>query len=128
MTGIGLERRVYDLAQKAGFTVTRDSPPIRCETPVLDKNGLYRKRITNPDLFVKNNDGRTMFVEVTMGEGNNERKAAQKRVVEAAGVTNYVLLTGSQIEQIERYDCPQDLHEAFAIVFDWLDETSQKEE
>lgn len=94
------EREFQRLAQEAGFSVM---PPhsIRVKEPVQDKHGKQTKIVTTPDFFVVDpltNNG--VHVEVTDGAGNTPHKSAQQRVIESAGVTNYVVITGDQIAAV----------------------------
>ena len=48
-----------------------------------------------------------MHVEVTNGSGNNPHKKSQQRVDEAAGVENYVQLTGDEVSAIANEENPK---------------------
>lgn len=88
-------------AQEAGFMVEQPRS-IRIQTPVLDKNGERNKYVTTPDYMIKDpRTGQEFHVEVTSSSGNTPHKAAQQRVVEAAQVKNYRVITGDDILQLE---------------------------
>lgn len=95
------EQLFAKVAREAGLQV-HPPRPIRIESPVESRRGELTKVVTTPDFYVVEPDsGQSAHVEVTNGSGNNEHKQAQKRVVEAAGVNNYVVLTGDQVASID---------------------------
>ena len=117
--GINLEKRFSKILSKTYLEVNRDCPSIRCDNcPVENKNGDLLKKVTKPDCYVcdpKTKQG--MYVEITNGNGNGKHKKAQRRVVEAAGVNNYFVLTGDHMNQLEEVDTAE---EALVLVFDWF--------
>jgi hypothetical protein len=87
-------------ASRAGLVVQR-SPSIRCSTPVLNGRGVPVKTVTTPDYLVTDPvSERSMYVEVTQGNGDWPSKSAQLRVARKAGVDNYLQLTGDQIQSL----------------------------
>ncbi len=94
------ERLFYRVVHETGLDV-RLSTSIRSPIPVEDKHGEIKKTVTTPDFIVEDTvSQKWMYVEVTQGSGSWSSKAAQERVVQAAGVENYIQLTGRQIEQL----------------------------
>lgn len=94
-------------ATEAGFQVRR-SPAIRIKEPVLDKRGKKRKRVTVPDWLIKDKrTGQKFYIEVTNGAGNNPHKEAQLRVIEAAGVENYHVITGDMVDALREALSPE---------------------
>lgn len=89
-------------AKAAGFKVRR-SPAIKIDEPVADKRGKVRKRCTVPDWLIKDRrTGREFFIEITNGAGNNPHKEAQQRVIDAAGIENYRVITGHRLEMLRQ--------------------------
>lgn len=98
-----LEIIFEEQAKAAGFIVEQ-AGSIRIKQPVENYNGKKGKIVTNPDFFVINPEtGEGVYVEIGNGKNNkdNGHKAAQLRVVEKAGVENYVQLTGYQINELQ---------------------------
>jgi len=88
------------LAGEAGFMVMQPRS-IRIEEPVNDKNGVLKKIVTSPDFYVVVPDlDQGVHVEVTNSSGDTPHKQAQQRVVDKAGVTNYVVVSGEQIKEM----------------------------
>jgi len=71
---------------------------------VANHNGKIDKVVTYPDFYVT--DPKTkQSVHVEIGNGknhNNGHKASQMRVVEKAGVDNYIQLTGQQVKELKK--------------------------
>ncbi len=89
-------------ALKAGLDVQQPRS-IRIDQPVRNSGGKKGKVVTTPDFFVVNPDnGLGTHVEIVNGTGANEHKAAQRRVVEQAGVNNYVQVTGHEVVAIQK--------------------------
>ena len=106
-----LETIFAEQAAAAGFIVEQ-AGSIRIDQPVENYNGKKGKVVTNPDFFVinpENNQG--VYVEIGNGKNNqdNGHKAAQMRVVEKAGVENYVQLTGHQIHELQEAKTNQEI-------------------
>lgn len=94
-----VERSFAVTAIRAGVTV-ESGHSIRSPRPVRDKNGELRKTVHNPDFYLRDHK-RAAHVEVGNGVGENPSKRAQRRVVKAAGVTNYNYLSGRQVHALE---------------------------
>lgn len=91
----------------SGFTAEDPRVIVSLEA-VKDKQGKKRKTKTLPDFYVVDKkSGQGVHVEVTNGSGNNPHKKAQQRVVEAAGVENYVQLTGDEVSAIANEENPK---------------------
>lgn len=89
------------LARGLGFKV-EPGKPIHSDTPVEDKRGKIRKTVTVPDSHVTNPEtGDSVHVEVTQGAGTSPHKQAQQRVVDAAGVENYVVVNDADIADVK---------------------------
>lgn len=116
--GKSVEQLFVSFAVSAGFVV-EPPRPIRIKTPVENRNGLLTKTVTLPDAYVIDPQSqRTAHVEVTNGCGCNEHKEAQMRVVEAAGVSNYYVLTGNQVRELGII--PEiDRYAAICDIFGW---------
>lgn len=113
------ERLFASSVLRAGFTVQR-SPSIRCLTPVIDRNGEKKKIVTTPDFLVTDPETkRSMYVEVTQGNGAWDSKKAQMRVVEAAGIDNYRQLTGDQIQTLLEAPTPEAIRTILYELFQW---------
>lgn len=96
------ETKFEKIAKKAGFVV-RPGKSIRIDSPVNNKLGIRRKKVTTPDFFVSDRaTGLEVHVEITNSSGNTPHKKAQKEVVSAAGIKNYVVITGDHIAQLEK--------------------------
>jgi len=94
------ETKFSRLATEAGFEVQQPHA-IRIENPVADKNGELKKMVTSPDFYVViPYTGQGIHIEVTDSSGDTPHKQAQQRVVDEAGVTNYLVICGDQIEQL----------------------------
>lgn len=72
-------------------------------------------KILHPDLEL------SAFVEITKGGGTSKSKQAQRRVIEAAHIKNYVLLTGWDVQSL--YE-ESNLIVRRAILFDFLEWSS----
>jgi hypothetical protein len=94
-----IERSFAVTAIRAGVTV-ESGHSIRSPIPVRDKNGELKKMVHNPDFYLRDQK-RAAHVEVGNGIGENPSKRAQRRVVKAAGVTNYNYLSGRQVHALE---------------------------
>jgi hypothetical protein len=87
-------------AREAGFKV-ENPKSIRIDQPVEDKNGIIQKTVTVPDYWIIDPSTElSMHVEVTTGGGETPHKEAQARVVAAAGVDNYVMITGAMVKAL----------------------------
>ena len=117
--GINLEKRFSKILSKTYLEVNRDCSSIRCDNcPVENKNGDLLKKVTKPDCYVWDpKKERGMFAEITNGIGDNKHKRAQRRVVEAAGVDNYFVLTGDHMNQLEEVDSAEEILD---LVFNWF--------
>jgi hypothetical protein len=94
------ERLFYRVVSSLGLKI-EISPSIRSPYAVADKNGEIRKVVTQPDFLVTDVPmERSMYVEITTSSGDLDAKRAQQRVVEAAGITNYIQLTGDQVHAL----------------------------
>ena len=93
-----LETIFAEQAAAAGFIVEQ-AGSIRIDQPVENYNGKKGKVVTNPDFFVINPENNQ----------DNGHKAAQMRVVEKAGVENYVQLTGHQIHELQEAKTNQEI-------------------
>ena len=88
------------IATHSGFCVLQPRS-IRINDPVVDKCGIKRKIVTTPDWYVVDPASRQgVHVEVTDSSGCTPHKDAQRRVVEKARISNYVVVTGDQIQQL----------------------------
>lgn len=115
----GAEREFSVCAMEAGYEVSQ-SPSIRCSHPVIDRYGFRRKVVTQPDfLVVYSEGGQSMHVEVATGSGDFERKAAQRRVAMAAGVENYVQVTGNELAMLREARTPGGKRTVLRSIFDW---------
>jgi len=61
-----------------------------------------------------------MHIEITNGSGRTDHKAAQKRVVEAAGVENYTVITGNQLKELCERQTPVEKRLFLLTIFGWL--------
>ena len=114
------EDNFKNAALAAGFDI-QPSPSIRSPYPVTDKHGDESKVVTQPDWYVVNpQTGKGMYVEVTNGNGSTEHKAAQLRVARAAGVENYQVVTGDQVEILHRLKSRKDKRTFLMALFGWL--------
>ncbi|MBP9781311.1 hypothetical protein KBC89_01510 [Candidatus Woesebacteria bacterium] len=106
LRGIGTdktERMFFQAIYELDFITITTSPSIRSPHPVADKNEVVKKTVTQPDfLITRLETGQTMFVEITASSGNLPAKEAQLRVVQAAGVTNYIQLSGDQVHMLSK--------------------------
>jgi hypothetical protein len=114
------EKRFAKLASEAGFEVS--SPlAIKIETPVENKNGKPVKTTTVPDCLISDPlTGQKMHVEITNGSGTTPHKAAQKRVIEAAGIDNYQVITGNDIRELESQVTQAEKRQFILGIFGWL--------
>ena len=123
LRGIGTDRteKLFFLAiQQLDSFFIDTSPSIRSPFPVADKSGVIRKTVTQPDFLVTRLEtGQTMFVEITASSGNLPAKEAQLRVVQAAGVTNYIQLSGDQVHTLLWLAPEARLSELFQL-FGWI--------
>ncbi|MBI3385576.1 hypothetical protein HY031_00660 [Candidatus Gottesmanbacteria bacterium] len=115
------ERAFAEAAIKAGLEIRR-SPSIRCDPPVEDKNGDPKKTVTTPDFQVFDRElEKSMFVEVTQGDGKLSSKAAQLRVAIQADIENYIQLTGDQIAALSLASTSEKKRELLRTFFGWDD-------
>lgn len=106
-----MEVEFENIARNAGFIV-EPGRSIRIQRPVEDKNGLKRKTVATPDFLVADPESNSEFhIEVTGSSGNTPHKKAQKRVVESAGVKNYVVITGNHITELQKTISPKEQKE-----------------
>ncbi len=99
--GIITERLFRKNAKAIGLDV-QEGKPIRSPEPVANKLGDNLKKVTVPDFYlVDRNTGLEMHVEITSGKGGGSHKQAQRRVVAAAGVENYVQIAGEDVLKID---------------------------
>lgn len=111
------ETQFANLAKNAGFIV-KPGKSIRIEKPVKDKNGLTKKIVTTPDFFITDPKNDLNFhIEVTDSSGNTPHKSAQKRVIDSAGIQNYVVITGNQIEKVQKLLSPKEQKEILLQFF-----------
>lgn len=102
MTKNRTEQLFEKVAREVGLQIHQPHP-IRINYPVENRFGEIRKVVTTPDFFVvEPMSGQTAHVEVTNGSGNNSHKHAQQRVVDAAGIDNYIMLTGDQVAMVDQ--------------------------
>ena len=92
-------KRFYNILVQCGFTPTEK--PIRIKNPVADKNGHIKKTVHVPDFYVEDDRVGKMYFEVTQGSGNTQSKEAQRRVVDAANITNYQIIDGDTLRLLE---------------------------
>lgn len=97
------------------------NPSIRSPYPVADRYGVVRKVVTTPDFLLTFPDGAQMYVEITKGSGDLPAKAAQQRVVDAAGITNYVQLTGDQVSLLSATPTPFEKTQLLYGYFGWIE-------
>jgi hypothetical protein len=88
----------------AGLSIS-EAPAISIPEPVKNKEGKRKKRVTQPDFLVINDkrEGSSygeVFVEVTKGGVLKPSKLAQLRVAVAAGIENYVQLSGTDVQRL----------------------------
>lgn len=113
------ERLFYKAVLELGLNIT-PAPSIRSPYPVADRFGEIRKTVTQPDFLVRDIPlQREMLVEVTTSSGDLEAKRAQQRVVEAAGVANYIQLTGDQIRALAQTEYLNQRKELLFSFFGW---------
>ncbi|MFC1653250.1 hypothetical protein ACFL1M_00180 [Patescibacteria group bacterium] len=102
--------------------VDRNPPSIRAEEPVDVGNGK-KKSVTHPDCVVRDPKfDREMFVEVTSGSGDNGHKKAQKKVADAAGVENYELVNGADLDELVEASSPGNRLNLLLNWFNWDDD------
>ena len=120
--GIGTDRTeklFFQAIQELNSFSIKTSPSIRSPFPVADKSGIIRKTVTQPDFLVTRLEtGQTMFVEITTSSGNLPAKEAQLRVVQAAGVSNYIQLSGDQVHMLSELAPEARLKASFQL-FGW---------
>lgn len=122
LRGIGrdkTEKLFFQAIQELNSFSINTSPSIRSPFPVADKLGVIRKTVTQPDFSVTRLEtGQTMFVEITASSGNLPAKEAQLRVVQAAGVSNYIQLSGDQVHMLSELASEARLRVVFQL-FGW---------
>lgn len=107
-------------AKQAGFIVEKPRV-ITIAKPVENREGKIKKIKTVPDCFIIDPQTRnTMHIEITNGAGQNTHKMAQKRVVEAAGVKNYTVMTGNQIKELCKKISKEEKRIFLLTIFGWL--------
>lgn len=115
-----LEKLFQAEATHVGLEVRQPSS-IRIKKPVENSGGKKGKVVTTPDFFVVNPlNGKGVHVEIVNGKGGGAHKAAQKRVVEAAGVQNYVQVTGHEIIQIQQTQAIKEKRGLLMKMLYWL--------
>lgn len=93
---------------------------IECDPPVKNKKGDKVKRVTTPDFQVYDEvSDRVMYVEVTKVNGDTPHKKAQRRVVEQAGVDNYIVLTGAEIQLLQEIADVEEVESLLTCWFGW---------
>jgi hypothetical protein len=100
-----LEIIFEEQAKIAGFIVEQAKPiRIKKSEAVENHNGKKDKVVTYPDFYLTDpQTGQSVHVEIGNGKNhNNGHKASQMRVVEKAGVENYVQLTGQQVKELKK--------------------------
>lgn len=113
------ERRFSHTTQETGLEVL-PSPSIRAPYPVADRYGNVKKVVTHPDFLVRDSDaGLESFVEITTSSGDLPAKEAQRRVVAAAGIENYVVLTGDDVDLLEQTFPPEVRKQLLFWMFGW---------
>lgn len=108
-------------ALEAGLAVLR-GPAIRCRGAVKDRYGRMRKTVTTPDFEVRDPadpETRTTLVEVTSGRAATPSKEAQKRVIERAKITNYVQVTGFEVDWLASSETPQQKRSILDLILNW---------
>lgn len=114
-----VEKSFIRAVEEAGLIV-EPAPAIRCQEPVMDRCGEVKKTVTLPDCFVRNpRDNRNIHVEITKGNGDNPHKKAQRRVVKAAQVDNYIQVTGDQIAVLFSLVSPELKRQFLEQLFGW---------
>jgi hypothetical protein len=91
----------------AGLLIS-EAPAISIPEPVKNKEGKRKKRVTQPDFLVINDkregfsdeEVEEVYVEVTKGGVLKPSKLAQLRVAVAAGIENYVQLSGTDVQRL----------------------------
>ncbi len=117
---IELEKKFKEQAAIAGLLVEKPKT-IVSNHPVEDRNGKIKKTKTLPDCFVIDPlSQNSMHIEITNGSGRTDHKAAQKRVVEAAGVENYTVITGNQLKELCERQTPVEKRLFLLTIFGWL--------
>lgn len=115
-----LERLFEKEAVAAGFVV-RQPRSIRISEPVKNSGGKKDKVVTTPDFLVVNPDnGSEAHVEIVNGRGGGDHKAAQMRVVEAAGVKNYAQITGHEVYAIKNARTVEEKRYLLLKILYWL--------
>lgn len=115
------ENEFIDEARSAGLDVYQ-SPAIPCPYPVENKYGEITKVKTVPDCIVIDEKLAAYFyVEVTNGGASTSHKKAQMRVVEAAGIQNYAVITSTEIEYLKLLSEPQQKLGYLRYLFGWDD-------
>lgn len=100
-----LEIIFEEQAKVAGFVVEQAKPiRIKKTEAVENHNGKKDKVVTYPDFYLTDpKTGQSVHVEISNGKNHdNGHKASQMRVVEKAGVENYVQLTGQQVKELKK--------------------------
>ena len=119
-SGKAIERLFRKNAKKAGLRV-EESKSIRCEIPVANKRGDLVKTVTLPDCYIVDpKTGRAMYVELGNGLGEGGHKQAQKRVAEAAGVENYIQLTGEDVKYVDAQPTVKKKRSAIFALLGWI--------
>lgn len=113
------ERLFYSVVVGLARTVEYQSRPIISPYPVADRYEVVRKTKTVPDYYLEFDDGRYMYVEVTKGSGDVASKAAQLRVVQAAGETNYRVLTGDEVNSLAQVESLEHRRGLLFSYFGW---------
>lgn len=120
------EKTFIEYVRKSGLRALPPQP-IRCQTPVLDKNGLPIKVVTTPDCLVAHLIApRSISVEVTQGRGKWESKAAQRRVIDQARLEQeqpipYCVVTGHELAELQEQPSWIAVYNYLLFFFGWDD-------
>jgi hypothetical protein len=115
-----IEKLFYHGAEDAGLDI-QDPPSIKCDKPVADKEGRFRKTKTTPDFSIYDpSTGNSALIEVTNGSGNTPHKRAQQAVVDEAGVDNYYQLTGDQVRGFYNEPTPERKRSFLWALLGWI--------
>lgn len=108
-------------AEMAGLIVV-ESPRIYCQKPVASSHSGKTIKSTLPDCvaidpYLPN----FTYVEVTDGNKSTGHKKAQRRVIKAAKVQNYVVVTENELSRLISYEEPELKLAYLYNLFGWND-------
>lgn len=107
--GINEKERSFSASALEAGCIVLPGIPIECFPPVADRRGNLKKTITTPDFYCIHPTMHQLreHVEITNGRGELPSKEAQLRVVIQAGITNYIVFTGFEVDELSGLTTPR---------------------